>query len=92
MPSYSYTCSKCGHSQKHVLPMAEREIPETVACPGCLEVGYVKQDVSAPFIGDSIRQGITKAPSEFRNDVLKPAMNAYSHTSAGNALRNKYKL
>jgi hypothetical protein len=91
MPSYSYTCRQCGHTQAHILPMAERQIPETEPCPGCLNVDCVKQDICAPFLGDPVNQGVTKAPSEFRNDVLKPAMSAYNHTQKGQKLKELYR-
>jgi hypothetical protein len=71
--------------------MSEREMPINQPCPECGSVGTVKQDICAPFLGDPVRQNVTKAPAEFTRDVLKPAMSVNEHSAAGKKLKEKYK-
>lgn len=70
MPLYDYACSKCDYEFRDLLRVDDRKIPETKKCPSCNKKG-VKIQVGAPAIGDSVRLGITKPSSQFKEVLQK---------------------
>lgn len=71
MPLYQYTCESCSHPFELRLSMDDRMKPTTEPCPNCKRENTVIKDACAPAIGDPVRLGIIKPPSEFREILSK---------------------
>jgi putative FmdB family regulatory protein len=85
---YDYVCAACAKTFELGLRMAEYARPTTEPCPSCGQL-QVRQLVGSPAIGDSVRLGITKPPSEFMTDVL----GRIKHSVPGNKIGSgKFKM
>lgn len=63
MPTYDFLNEKTGLVFTEVMTIAEKET--------YLEKNkHIKQQLAFPFIGDSVRQGVTKPPADFQKHVL----------------------
>ena len=69
MPTYGYTCSKCGYSFDKILKIDDRDNPTKEPCFQCGEIAVNKAFGSNALL-DPYRMGIHKPPQGFR-DVLK---------------------
>ena len=69
MPIYDYVCTECHYEFEKKLSMMDNELPESEPCPAC-EVFAVKQFVPYMNIGDPVRLGVSKVPSDFNKYVL----------------------
>ena len=70
MPLYDFSCSSCSHTFEIRLPMDDRMKPTTEPCPNCQQATVTK-DACSPLIGDPVRLGIIKPPTEFRELLTK---------------------
>ena len=75
MPLYDYECKACGNQFDELIPMREREKPTKAKCIECGKKKVV-QVLTQMAIGDSIRLGVTKPSSEFK-DVLTKISDAH---------------
>jgi len=69
MPLYSYECKSCKNFFEDSYRIAERNIPTEKPCIKC--DGEVVQVIMGMNIGDSVRLGITKPSSEFKEVLTK---------------------
>ena len=69
MPLYDYCCTECLFYFEKRLVIAECDLPIEQPCPSCKALN-VQKVISAPAIGDPVRIGVTKAPSDFQKYVL----------------------
>jgi putative FmdB family regulatory protein len=71
MPFYDYYCSneECGNTFELFLPMSRVDEPITKPCPECKK-NTIVHEPAAPLIGDPVRLGVTRAPSDFQKYVL----------------------
>lgn len=69
MPTYDYQHVTCNHTWTEILKVDERLQPCNAPCPHCGESGDIALVISSPFIGDAVRQGITKVPSDFKEVI-----------------------
>jgi hypothetical protein len=51
------------------MKIVDCDLPTTQPCPSCSELSVTKT-ITAPGIGDPVRLGITKVPSDFQKYVL----------------------
>jgi predicted nucleic acid-binding Zn ribbon protein len=65
MPSYDYVCEKCDHEWEETYVIDDRNKPINEKCVNCKKKGGVYKKVAAPFIGDSVRQGVKKPDKGF---------------------------
>jgi hypothetical protein len=63
MPTYDFLNEKTGETFTEVMSIAEKE-------EYLKKNKHIKQQLCFPFIGDSVRQGITKPPADFQKHVL----------------------
>lgn len=78
MPIYSYSCSKCGHAQDHLL-----KVNETLSvCPSCGESTYSKQ-LTAPrglsFKGSGFYETDYKKSDNLKNQTIGCAGSCACH-------------
>jgi putative FmdB family regulatory protein len=83
MPIYDYVCTDCHYEFERKLPMADNSAPESEPCPAC-ELLSVKQFVSQINVGDPVRLGVTKVPSDFNKFVLDRIRNNHPKHLMGN--------
>lgn len=69
MPLYSYECKSCKNFFEDSFRIAERNIPTEKPCAKC--DGEVVQVIMGITIGDSVRLGITKPSSEFKEVLTR---------------------
>lgn len=69
MPFYDYRCDNCNDSFESFLPMSDIDKPTEQECKKCGGF-FVRLVPAAPAIGDPVRLGITRAPSDFQKYVL----------------------
>lgn len=69
MPLYSFLNDNTSEIEEHTLKISE--LPSFIA-----DNPHLTQQISAPRIGDSVRQGITKTPDSF-NSLLKNIKKRY---------------
>lgn len=70
MPMYDYHCKACGYSFEKNVKIAEMDLPTQDPCPECKAIQTISKTVTAPGIGDPMRLGVTKVPSDFQKYVL----------------------
>lgn len=63
MPTYDFLNEETGKIFTEFMSIEEKEI-------FLKKNKHIKQQLSFPFIGDSVRQGITKPPADFQKHVL----------------------
>lgn len=80
MPTYVYRCESCDTGWDDVRSIADRHRPASEPCPTCEKVGTVALVPMAPAIGDSYRQGVTKLPDTWK-DNLKRIKSAHRHST-----------
>ena len=83
MPTYEYRCSDCDHEFEKQLKMAENKLPESQPCPACSQP-KIKQFVSQMNLGDSVRLGVSKVPSDFNKFVLDRIRTGHPRHTMGN--------
>lgn len=66
MPTYDYQCDKCEHHFEEILKISEREEPLKNPCPNCKAEESIQLCMTAPFIGDPVRQGVTKMDGKLK--------------------------
>ena len=72
MPFYDYRCAACGHQFGDVYKISDRKVPEQEPCPKCGVKESVQQVIlSAPATCDSVRIGVTKQDSGFKEVLQK---------------------
>ena len=83
MPTYEYRCSDCNFEFEKQLRMADNTAPELEPCPGCNQV-KIKQFVSQMNLGDPVRMGVAKVPSDFNKYVLDRIRTGHPRHTMGN--------
>lgn len=73
MPTYTFVDTETGEEQTHILSLSQRE-------DFIKENPNLKQKLSTPAFGDSVRLGIRRIDDGF-NDVLKKAKSAHKHST-----------
>lgn len=63
MPTYDFLNEKTGKMFTEVMTISEKE-------DYLKKNKHIKQQLSFPFIGDSVRMGVTKPPADFQKHVL----------------------
>lgn len=69
MPTYIYECKACSHHWEEVLYVDERKQPLDKPCPECEAEKQIVMLMGAPSIGDPVRLGRVKPPSDFRDRI-----------------------
>jgi hypothetical protein len=69
MPTYDFLNEKTGETFTEAMSIAEKE-------KYLKKNKHIKQQLCFPFIGDAVRQGITKPPADFQRHVLGRIKNA----------------
>lgn len=72
MPNYDFKCTACDFVAEDIqLVIADRDLPCTEPCPLCECVGTIIRVISAPHIGDAMRQGRTHLPTTWTNKLAE---------------------
>lgn len=71
MPNYTYQCTACQSGWDQQRLIADRHQPASEPCPVCAETGTVSLAPSAPHIGDAYRQGVTKLPDTWTDNLKR---------------------
>jgi len=79
MPYYDYTCQTCNYNFEKFLSIENYLIPTQEPCPKC-STQNVTKDICSPAIGDPVRLGITKPPSDFSKYVLGRMKHDYKNS------------
>lgn len=69
MPSYTYRCEVCGHTEDFILKVDNRNDKEGTQCPACHD-GKLSKQVTAAAFGEGYKLGLTGKNNELR-DRLK---------------------
>lgn len=81
MPNYDFRCTSCEEVFVDIqLPIADRRYPTTQPCPVCEKPDTIELMVSAPAIGDSIRQGRMGLPHTW-TDKLQEMKTKHRHNT-----------
>lgn len=70
MPFYDYRCVNCEDTFEKFLKIADVDLPLSEPCHNCSVEGKIEKIISSPSIGDPVRLGVTKVPSDFQKYVL----------------------
>lgn len=73
MPTYTFVNKETGEEETHILTLSQREEYIT-------QNPHMRQKLSTPAFGDSVRLGIRRIDDNF-NDVLKKAKSAHKHST-----------
>lgn len=73
MPTYTFINTTTNESEDKFMTVKERD--EYLS-----QNPHIKQALSTPTLGDSVRLGIHKTPDSF-NDVLKHVKNSHKHST-----------
>jgi putative FmdB family regulatory protein len=67
MPTYDYTCSKCGHTFERICRIANRLDAEQEPCPGCNDKCCVSLTINTPSLVSPFRvDGLVKPKGDFK--------------------------
>lgn len=67
MPTYDYTCSKCGHTFEKICRIDSRLDAEQEPCPSCNTESSVNLTLNAPSLVSPFRvDGLVKPKGDFR--------------------------
>lgn len=70
MPEYRYQCKACQHEWDEMQRVDARYVPLQNVCENCKIAGKIELIIQPVAIGDSVRLGITKPKSDFK-EVLQ---------------------
>jgi putative FmdB family regulatory protein len=88
MPNYIYKCNDCSNIFEKFLTISNRKAPLEEPCPVCSCQDKIELVPAAPAIGDPVRLGVKRAPSDFQKYVL--GRMAANHP--GSAIGNKQSI
>lgn len=72
MPYYDYACGACEGRFNKFQKIADRKLPESEPCPHCAVEGQISMLIlGAPIASDSIRLGLKKPDSGFKEVIQK---------------------
>ena len=74
MPTYTFLNTETDETETKFMTISERE-------EYLKENPHIKQTLSSPVLGDSVRLGVTKTPDGF-NELLKNAKNKNLHSTS----------
>lgn len=85
MPNYVYNCKNCSTTFEKFLIIDKRKVPLGEPCPACDVKNQIELVPAAPAIGDPVRLGVRRPPSDFQKYV----MGRVKANHPGSALENK---
>lgn len=88
MPNYIYKCKSCSNTFEKFLSISNRKAPLEEPCPVCSCTNKIELVPVAPAIGDPVRLGVRRAPSDFQKYV----MGRIAANHPGSAIENKQSL